>query len=130
MSASPCFVRRPSSVRASHRHQSLSVSVFPVFARNLSTAMHGPGTCPYDLPLPPFPFPLHCPCTFHQGTAALAPSVPLPVSRPPAQASPPPLSRHPPDLRHLVDSLAKQHAAYEHLVYRPVVSAVNEEQVE
>ncbi|EFJ41107.1 hypothetical protein VOLCADRAFT_119799, partial [Volvox carteri f. nagariensis] len=31
------------------------------------------------------------------------------------------------DLGQLADSLARQHAAYEHLTYRPVVSAVNEE---
>ncbi|KXZ45146.1 hypothetical protein GPECTOR_58g595 [Gonium pectorale] len=32
------------------------------------------------------------------------------------------------DVKQLVGSLQRQHAAYEHLVYRPVVSAVNEEQ--
>ncbi|KAG2429572.1 hypothetical protein HXX76_010807 [Chlamydomonas incerta] len=32
------------------------------------------------------------------------------------------------DVGQLVDALTRQHRAYEHLVYRPVVSAVNEEQ--
>ncbi|KAG2488451.1 hypothetical protein HYH03_012958 [Edaphochlamys debaryana] len=32
------------------------------------------------------------------------------------------------DVRQLVDALGRQHAAYEHLVYKPVVAAVNEEQ--